>query len=168
MKKSEKSIGLSYPSGMGRPWKIFHWLFVPKFFPGFYTCILTPKKNLGEKPNVKFFTVARYLEVISEVGLCESAKNETFCLFWPRRGCPRVKIKLEPLSIWGEGYLIQRRWNFDPPGPHKSFFRKKTCHSKYYVTYTYSFSNNLFTISFSRLKDCSGFLKKGQKVVSMY
>ena len=137
MKKSEKSIGLRYPSGMGRPWKIFHWLFVPKFFPGFSTYILTPKKNLGEKPNVKFFTVARYLEVISEVGLCESAKNETFCLFWPRRGCPRVKIKLEPLSIWGEGYLIQRRWNFDPPGPHKIFFRKKTCHSKYFVTYTY-------------------------------
>ena len=120
--KIKKWVGLRYPSGMGRPWKIFHWLFVPKFFPGFYTCILTPKKNLGEKPNVKFFTVARYLEVISEVGLCESAKNETFCLFWPRRGCPRVKIKLEPLSIWGEGYLIQRRWNFDPPKPYNSFF----------------------------------------------
>ena len=140
MKKSEKSIGLRYPSGMGRPWKIFHWLFVPKFFPGFYTCILTPKKNLGEKPNVKFFTVARYFEVIFFIGLIESVKNETFCLFWPRRGCPRVKIKLEPLSIWGEGYLIQRRWNFDPPGPHKIFFRKKTCHSKYFVTYTYAYA----------------------------
>ena len=137
MKKSEKSIGLRYPSGMGRPWKIFHWLFVPKFFPGFSTDILTPQKNLGEKPNVKFFTVARYFEVIFFIGLIESVKNETFCLFWPRRGCPRVKIKLEPLSIWGEGYLIQRRWNFDPPGPHKIFFRKKTCHSKYFVTYTY-------------------------------
>ena len=52
-----------------------------------------------------------------------------------------MKIKLEPLSIWGEGYLIQRRWNFDPPGPHKIFFRKKTCHSKYFVTYTYAFSD---------------------------
>ena len=122
---------------MGPPWKFFHWLFVPKFFPGFSTYILTPKKNLGEKPNVKFFTVARYFEVIFFIGLIESVKNETFCLFWPRRGCPRVKIKLEPLSIWGEGYLIQRRWNFDPPGPHKIFFRKKTCHSKYFVTYTY-------------------------------
>ena len=49
-----------------------------------------------------------------------------------------MKMKLEPLSIWGEGYLIQRRWNFDPPGPHNSFFQKKTCHSKYFVTYTYT------------------------------
>ena len=34
------------------------WLLVPKFFPDFLTCIGTPKKNLGQKLNVKFFRVA--------------------------------------------------------------------------------------------------------------
>ena len=45
------------------------------------TYILTPQKDLGEKVNVKFFTVARYFEVIFFIGLIESVKNETFCLF---------------------------------------------------------------------------------------
>ena len=32
--------------------------FGSKIFPDFPTCIGTPKKKLGEKPNVKFFRVA--------------------------------------------------------------------------------------------------------------
>ena len=37
---------------------VVFFLGVPKNFPDFPTYIGTPKKNLGEKPNVKFFRVA--------------------------------------------------------------------------------------------------------------
>ena len=76
--KIKKVGGTPVPIRYGSTVKNFSLTFCAKFFPGFSTCILTPKKNLGEKPNVKFFTVARYLEVISEVGLFESAKNACF------------------------------------------------------------------------------------------
>ena len=34
------------------------------------------------------------------------------------------------MGIWGDGYLMQRRWNFDPPGPRNDFLQEKACHSK--------------------------------------
>ena len=48
---------------LGLPWKIFHWLFAPKFFPDSPTFIVTPKKKFGTKTRWKFFTVAPYVEV---------------------------------------------------------------------------------------------------------
>ena len=48
---------------LGLPWKFFHWLCAPKSFPDSPTCIVTPKKILGQKLNVKFFTMAVYVEV---------------------------------------------------------------------------------------------------------
>ena len=36
------------------PWNFFHWLCAPKSFPDSPTCIVTPKKIVGQKPNVIF------------------------------------------------------------------------------------------------------------------
>ena len=79
--KIKKVGGTPVPIRYGSTVKNFSLTFCAKFFSWLLHMYIDPQKNLGEKPNVKFFTVARYLEVISEVGLFESAKNETFCLF---------------------------------------------------------------------------------------
>jgi len=48
---------------LGLPWKFIHWLCAPKSFPDSPTCIVTPKKKLGQKLNVQFFMMAPYMEV---------------------------------------------------------------------------------------------------------
>ena len=70
---------------------LYSWNWVKNLLRPIWTHFSHPQSRILSP----FFTVARYLEVISEVGLFESAKNETFWLLWPRRGCPRVKMKLE-------------------------------------------------------------------------
>ena len=45
---------------LGLPWKFFHWLCAPKSFPDSPTCIVTPKKKLGQKLNVKFLNFSRW------------------------------------------------------------------------------------------------------------
>ena len=49
------------------------------FFPGFHTGIGAPPERLGEKSNVKFFTVDPYFWAMSFVGLSKSAENDTYC-----------------------------------------------------------------------------------------
>ena len=39
------------------------------------------ESDIGEKANVKIFMVTYYFEVIFQIRLFESVKNETFCLF---------------------------------------------------------------------------------------
>ena len=53
--------------------------FLAQIYPGFYMCTGTPPKSLGEKPNVKFFTVNPYFWAVSFVGLSKSAENDTYC-----------------------------------------------------------------------------------------
>ena len=53
--------------------------FWPNFFYGFHTCIGTSPESLGEKANVKFFTVDPYFWAMSFVGLSKSAENDTYC-----------------------------------------------------------------------------------------
>ena len=56
--------------------------------------IVTPKKFVRQKPNVKFFR-APYVEVTSKMGFLERPKKETFCYFLPMGGqwCPPQKMK---------------------------------------------------------------------------
>ena len=50
-----------------------------KNFPGLHTCIVTPPESLGEKANVKFFTVDPYFWAMSFLGVSKSAENDTYC-----------------------------------------------------------------------------------------
>ena len=47
--------------------------FLPQIF--FLTCIVTPKKILGQKPNVKFFRVTPYVDVTSKMGFLKRARK---------------------------------------------------------------------------------------------
>ena len=48
------------------------------FFPGLHTCVGTPKKNLGQKPNVKLFRVYTYLWGTFNLGFAKMTKFDTF------------------------------------------------------------------------------------------
>ena len=72
-----------WDSGTPRVWvyreKFYIDFLAQNFFPGFHTCIVTPPESLGEKNNVKFFTVDPYFWAMSFVGVSKSAENDTYC-----------------------------------------------------------------------------------------
>ena len=89
--------------GLGLPWKIQHWPFWPNFFPGFPTCVGTPKKNLDQKPNVKFFRVYTYLWGTFNLGFAKMTKFDTFGHISPYRWGRRGKQLIKPEYIFGQG-----------------------------------------------------------------
>ena len=73
---SEKPVrGILLPSMYGFTQKNLTLTFCPRFFPDFPTHIVTPKTILRQKPDVKFFRVAPYVEVTSKMGFLKRDKK---------------------------------------------------------------------------------------------
>ena len=74
------------------PDPIFHWRTEITNTNTLY--VVTPKKIVGQKPNVNFFMVAPCVEVPSRMGFLKRAKKRHFAIFsqGPVRGVPKNKI----------------------------------------------------------------------------
>ena len=92
---SQKVCETPIPSEYGSIVTLTFW---PKFFSQIYTCIGALPESLGEKPNVKFFTVDLYFWAMSFVRPSTSAENETYCLIWPPGGTTESNLGSDILT----------------------------------------------------------------------
>ena len=115
--------------------------FLPKFFPGFHTCVGAPKKNLGQKPNVKFFRVYTYLWGTFNLGFAKMTKFDTFGHISPCRWGRRGKKLIKPEYILGQG-PTQKNWAICRPVCREiNFFTQNIGMFDWLDTWTYVSQN---------------------------